>query len=107
MIDFRKTTEGCEMNEVSFKGPRFTWDNGCEENEFIQERLDYAFANEPWLGRFSGALVTHLNRQGQDHVPILVSLTRCEESNNGKRLGSGPSCFEALWAAHEGCEAVI
>lgn len=107
MIDFRNTLERCQLSEIRFCGPRFTWDNRRLEDEFIQERLDYAFANEPWLERFPGAVVNHLCRQGSDHIPLMIYRLRVEVGQDKRRTGVRPSRFETLWAEHEGCEAVV
>lgn len=85
MIAFRETMERCELGEISLSGLRFTWDDVREEEEFIQERLDYVFANEPWLQRFPGAVAKLLERQRSDHVPVLVRPLRCEETSEGRR----------------------
>lgn len=35
MIEFREVLEKCDLQELSFVGNRFTWDNGREGEEFI------------------------------------------------------------------------
>ena len=51
MEDFRNVTHECNLQEVSFYGPKFTWSRGKSSN-MILERLDRGLASEDWLLRF-------------------------------------------------------
>ena len=40
MEDFKEVLEECSLSDLGFKGPLFTWNNGCPDDAFTQERLD-------------------------------------------------------------------
>ena len=48
MQDFRDTLTSCNLHDLGFVGPKFTWNNMREGEFFIKERLDRIFANENW-----------------------------------------------------------
>jgi hypothetical protein len=43
--NFKSALEDCELTDLGFKGPKYTWANCCEGLEFIKERLDRGVAN--------------------------------------------------------------
>ena len=38
--------------DLGFKGNLFTWTNGHTEDDFVQERLDRAYATIDWRDKF-------------------------------------------------------
>jgi hypothetical protein len=48
MIAFQQTLEFCELSDLGFNGPRFTWTNCREESDFTKVRLDRGVANLAW-----------------------------------------------------------
>ncbi|XP_075655125.1 uncharacterized protein LOC142625332 [Castanea sativa] len=44
-ISFKECLDVCNMADLGFQGPRFTWTNKNDINTLIQERLDRFFAN--------------------------------------------------------------
>jgi hypothetical protein len=52
MEAFQKTLEDCLLCDLDFKWPQFTWVNGRNGMDFIQERLDKAVANSEWCNFF-------------------------------------------------------
>ena len=45
MQDFQVTLEKCELSDMGFTGPKFTWSNSRENQVFIKERLDRGVVN--------------------------------------------------------------
>jgi hypothetical protein len=74
MAAFREAIEDCELSDLGFTGPRFTWNNRHTDNSFIQERLDRALGSWEWCLLFPGAAVAVLEAICSDHNPILVFL---------------------------------
>lgn len=69
MAKFVNCCNSCDLMDVKFCGPRFTWHNGR-----MQERLDWALANLHWYSHFSNAFSEHLNWFKSNHRSILVRL---------------------------------
>ncbi|KAK3212073.1 hypothetical protein Dsin_016779 [Dipteronia sinensis] len=61
MSDFRETLEDCELENMGFIGPRFTWSNKKAGNALIMERLDRSFCHKGWKVLFPHSFVRHLD----------------------------------------------
>lgn len=89
MEDLSSTLLDCGLLDAGFEGNSFTWTN----NRMFQ-RLDRVVYNHEWAEFFSSTRVQHLNRDGSDHCPLLIS---CSNTN-----ARGPSTFRFLhaWTKH-------
>jgi hypothetical protein len=45
MVDFQEALEDCQLYDLGFKGPKYTWNNQREGAAFTKERLDRAMPN--------------------------------------------------------------
>jgi hypothetical protein len=45
---FREAIEECNLSDLGYVGPKYTWTNYSGGVEFIKERLDRALANQRW-----------------------------------------------------------
>lgn len=54
MDGFRNALNECQLGDLGFNGPKFTWSNRRSDDMFIKERLDRAVANQGWCTLFSG-----------------------------------------------------
>lgn len=71
---FREYLDYCDLIDLGFNGPTFTWTNQREVWGLIQERLDRAIANQRWILKFPSASLLHLPRNlASDHCPILLT----------------------------------
>jgi hypothetical protein len=52
MAEFRSTLETCQLKDLDFVGPKFTWWNMQKGVHFVKERLDRVLANNGWLDFF-------------------------------------------------------
>lgn len=75
MTGFRDALDACDTKDMGYSGYKFSWSNKRGDN-FIEERLDSAFANEEWLDLFPSFSVHHV-WDSSDHLPILVNA--CKE----------------------------
>nr|XP_023927904.1 uncharacterized protein LOC112039281 [Quercus suber] len=71
---FKDCLDKCNMVDLGFSGPRFTWTNGREILDLIQERIDRFFVNPDWYLKFPEARVTHLTRCHSDHCLVLLEI---------------------------------
>ncbi|XP_075636620.1 uncharacterized protein LOC142608841 [Castanea sativa] len=69
---FKECLEKCNMVDLGFSGPRFTWTNRREVQNLIKERIDRFFVNPNWCLLYPEARITHLTRCHSDHCPVLL-----------------------------------
>ncbi|KAI4297235.1 hypothetical protein L6164_037130 [Bauhinia variegata] len=75
MQDFRDFIFSNHLADLGFNDYKYTRSNKWRNGRGICERLDRVIANLEWQAAFSNGLVSHLNGQGSDHLPILLDLT--------------------------------
>ena len=89
---FKECLDKCNMVDMGFSGPRYTWTNRKEINSLIQERIDRFFMNLSWCLLYPDAKVLHLTRCHSDHCPILM------ETNPRRQLHlTRPFKFQSFW----------
>ena len=71
---FKDCLDKCNMVDLGFSGPRYTWTNRREINNLIQERIDRYFMNPSRCLLYSDARVSHLTRCHSDHCPVLLEI---------------------------------
>lgn len=69
----------CQLVDLGFKGPCFTWKRGN-----LCERLDRVLSNTAWRAIFSTYLVIHLPIQSSDHCGLWLRMNPLNE-NQRKR----------------------
>lgn len=89
MEDFALTLLDYGLLDAGFEGNRFTW-----TNSHMFQRLDRVVYNMQWNAHFASTRVQHLNRDGFDHCPLLITST--------ESLVKRPSSFRFLhaWLKH-------
>lgn len=93
----------CGLVDWGFQGNIYTWNNGCLGYAFVQERLDRAYASLKWRVLFPHAKVSHIQASYFDHVPVLINITRPNQSGRRKKV---PKRFEERWVSLVDCENV-
>ena len=56
---FKDCLDKCNMVDMGFSGPRYTWTNRREIHSLIQERIDRFFMNPSWCLFYLDAKVSH------------------------------------------------
>ncbi|KAG5557684.1 hypothetical protein RHGRI_007809 [Rhododendron griersonianum] len=69
---FARHINNCNLVDLGFSGPKFTWNNGRKGMANVQKRLDRALCNEEWQNLFPEGMVQILPRTYSDHSPILI-----------------------------------
>ena len=101
-LQFKECLDQCNMIDIGFAGPRFTWLNRRNINALIQERIDWFFANPRWYASHPEARVTHLTRCVSDHCPILLETN----PSNGCFLPR-PFKFQSFWLSNLSFPGVV
>ncbi|XP_048496063.1 uncharacterized protein LOC125495441 [Beta vulgaris subsp. vulgaris] len=103
MLAYSEAMDNCNLIDLGFKGPRFTWFNKRKRNP-IFERLDRAWVNSLWLNTFPESTIHHLQRLSSDHNPILLNTkTEIHMPRNYKK----PFKFETMWLSEPGFDDLI
>ena len=92
----------CNLLDLGFSGPKFTWTNKRDIGNLIQERLDRCWATPSWKVLFPEANVSHLARINSDHCPLLVKLTEPPPTN-----GERPFRFQPMWNHHPAFQDIV
>ncbi|XP_059446456.1 2-oxoglutarate-dependent dioxygenase 19-like [Corylus avellana] len=94
MRDFQLALEYCDLSDLGYRGPKFTWINCREDQAFIKECLDRGFANPSWREFFPETEIYVEAVTTSDHAVLIASLY-------GQRVGFSKGKrfrFEASWA---------
>ncbi|XP_059434865.1 uncharacterized protein LOC132167846 [Corylus avellana] len=103
MLAFRRALENCELSDLGFRGPKFTWSNCREEDEFTKERLDKGVANSEWRSLFPEMEVVVEVSICSDHTPLILYLVGIGMHGRGSRSFR----YETKWRCDEGFEAIL
>jgi hypothetical protein len=76
MQAFKHTFEMCELMDLGFSEPKYTWSNCQEGNALVKEGLDRGVANFAWRNLFPEAEVVVNSIIYLDHAPLFISSLR-------------------------------
>ena len=71
-LAFKDYLDSCNMVDMGFSDPRYTWTNKRDLNNLILERIDSFFMNPDWCLLYPDAKVKHLPRCHSDHCLVLM-----------------------------------
>ncbi|KAF7803052.1 reverse transcriptase [Senna tora] len=94
MENFNSFLNNCNLLDLGFVGPLFTWTNCQQDGHIIRTRIDRAQATQSWINLFPNSKVFHLPIAHSDHCPILL--------NSNPLLLNDPKPFrlEPFWLHH-------
>ncbi|XP_059445337.1 uncharacterized protein LOC132177129 [Corylus avellana] len=104
MADFWSALEVCNLWDLGFIGPRFTWSNRRTDGVLTQVRLDRAVANSKWCQRFEEAEVYVFAARASDHNPLMVQF---EKKQPRSYSGAKGFKFEDQWWLDPDCGNII
>ncbi|KAK9938256.1 hypothetical protein M0R45_015006 [Rubus argutus] len=90
------------VEEFSFSGYEFTWDNRRSGNANVKERIDRGFGNFALLQQWGGFTAHHLVAMSSDHCPLLI-----EEDPISGGGGGGVRSVDVLCLRRCGCRMRI
>jgi hypothetical protein len=71
---FRECLQDCELRDLGFEGPKFTWSNRQDADTYVRVRLDRAVANGQFSRLFEDCAVENIITTSFDHYAVLISL---------------------------------
>ena len=98
MEKFRNTLEECQLSDLRYFGPRYTWYNARDDEGFTQERLNRAIANHEWCSIFKEVDVNIMVARSSDHALVMISF---DQEGVGKQPSKFRFKFEAKWLEEE------
>ena len=99
---FKECLDKCNMIDIRFSGPCFTWTNRRDIQALIQERIDRVFVNPSWCLLYPEARVVHLTRCHSDHYPILLEMQ--PKINMGRKR---PFRFQTCWLSEPSFPSLV
>jgi hypothetical protein len=104
MEAFKMTLTDCELDDLGATGPFYTWNNGREGDDFIQERLDRVVASPDWCEMFQGSKVVVEASLTSDHAPLFIAVT---ENQMPRKRNQQNIKYEANWGKNKECKGII
>ncbi|KAL5554917.1 hypothetical protein UlMin_037153 [Ulmus minor] len=96
MINFSHALANCNLHDLGYKGPQFTWNNKSVGTKNTQERLDRMVAQAEWKYMFPNYQVYHLDFLYSDHQPLHLTLNHKPTRNRLRGFR-----FESFWLKEE------
>lgn len=93
---FRECLEDCQLTDLGFTGPKFTWNNKQVGEDNVRVRLDRVVANGQFLEIFDQSHVENIITTSSDHFAVLLSLAKYNE-RQGNHARSQNFRYEAVW----------
>lgn len=103
MEAFQQALEVCELSDLGYRGPKYTWSNYREGGDFMKERLDRAVANRGWCDIFHDAELVIGAVVWSDHFPLFLTF----HNSGGRHKGRHTFKYEAGWELDGTCRTLI
>ena len=104
MEAFRETLEHCHLEDLGFKGYKYTWNNKRPGDANTRVRLDRATTTVEWREKFPLSTVNHLSSHASDHLPIMLHV---QSSRRLRYKGQRGFKFEETWLLAKECNEVV
>jgi hypothetical protein len=93
---FRQCLEDCDLVDLGFIGPKYTWTNKQDVETNVRVRLDRAVANGTFSARFDDCRVENIVTTTSDHLALLITVGSFESPASRPPVQGGFR-FEAAW----------
>lgn len=94
---FRSFIRDMEMEEIRFKGRRWTWANNRQGEGFIEKRLDMFFGSADWILSTDQVVVQHILTQSSDHSMVIL------DSKPPVVKGKTRFIYDSRWSKMQNC----
>ena len=71
--EFRQCLRTCDMNDLSFSTPAYSWSNKQEGESRVCSKIDRVIGNDAWLNVFPNAIISFLPEGCSDHTPCVIN----------------------------------
>jgi endonuclease/exonuclease/phosphatase family metal-dependent hydrolase len=96
MLLFRECLEDCELVDLGFTGPKYTWTNKQDAGSNVRVRLDRAVGNGAFTAMFDDCRVENVITTSSDHMALSISLDTFSSPSVRSPVQRGFR-FEAAW----------
>ena len=103
MYNFIDVINFCDLRDISFVGPKFTWIYQRADGTQIRERLDRALATSEWFDLFPAAKLHHQSTSASDHSMLLLRMVAGSKRKKVKRSFK----FESMWLKDSSYKEVV
>jgi hypothetical protein len=93
MEDFRSVLSFCNLHDLGFTGPPWTFDNKQKGRKNVKARIDRGVASNSWSDLFPHAKLSHIVSSRSDHLPLLLNY----ESIHVQRKRTVGQRYEIMW----------
>ncbi|CAA0831590.1 Unknown protein, partial [Striga hermonthica] len=90
-----------EMEEIAMLGYPYTWANNRISEEFVEVKLDRAFASLEWIEQHSNASVLNVIRGASDHSMLLLDYGKAQPRLQRRFT------FDKRWLEIDGCAEIV
>jgi hypothetical protein len=97
---FRNILSICDLQDLGYKGNKYTWTNKHQGDSLIFARLDRFKATTEWKNRFLYHINHHLLRYKSDHAPILLEFSPYAGQRQ-RHHRQKPIRYEQVWTRDE------
>ncbi|KAK6124264.1 hypothetical protein DH2020_042016 [Rehmannia glutinosa] len=104
---FCEAVDDCNLLDLGFCGPKFTWRKSLNPETNVHERLDRFLGNREWFDLFDRFKVAHLDFYGSDHRAILLYSDFLLDQSHTMRKNSHAFRFEPVWMSSESFPDVL
>lgn len=101
-LDYKDCVDTCNLLDLGFSSPKYTWSNGRQISDLILERIDRCFANPTWRLLYPEASITHLPGVFSNRCLALLELY-----NSLAVVQDKPFCFQSMWMLHPNFPRVV
>lgn len=102
---FRECLEDCNLIDLGYIGPKFTWNNRQEGNNNVRVRLDRAVANGDFIQMFDEYQVENLVTSTSDHYAIKIAIGKHEQRRSTPFIEQFK--YEAAWSRAEDYKSIV